>query len=143
MSRLLSLNRKLLLSSPHLFFLFTGWVNMFCLWCVEPKTSPKEDILDQSEPMTKSAMESSNQTSKNVSLQLCWLQRTIWCCHEVLNFKMQHTFRKVHKWSFGFNPIVACWVDAGVNYAALHAVSPSFCCSLATVFLGWSIFFPL
>ena len=41
---------------------------MFCLWCVEPKTSPKEDILDQSEPMTKSAMESSNQPSKNVSL---------------------------------------------------------------------------
>jgi len=40
---------------------------MFCLWCVEPKTSPKEDILDQSEPMTKSAMESSNQPSKNVA----------------------------------------------------------------------------
>ena len=42
---------------------------MFCLWCVEPKTSPKEDILDQSEPMTKSAMESSNQPSKNVRLR--------------------------------------------------------------------------
>ena len=38
---------------------------MFCLWCIEPKTSPKEEILDAKEPMTK--METSA-ASKNVSL---------------------------------------------------------------------------